>query len=180
MPNTAARLIPPITALLIGGLVSACAEYSSTDWPSIHEGFEYAPTKPAAEPAAPAAPERPAVMDPAKAAALIAETRERFETLDQEIGRLMAAYDADFEKLEQFKRQNEDYERAWLSGQFALSRVSQATDGLGQMVRDLEKAVAEGGGKDMEALAGAIRDYGAELDLELVAARALLEERRPG
>ena len=79
-------------------------------------------------------------------------------------------------------RSGEAAERAWLSVQLALSRVSQAADGLTLLTLDLRRAETEAGksGEALRELLAEVEARKAELDQVLAAERQRLEARRPG
>ena len=173
MQISAARLFP----LLAASLLTACAEFASADWPDLAEGFEYEPTKPRAALPAPQAP--PAGLTPAEIADALAEGRTRLKTSKSEFVELMAEYEAAFAA---FKAQaGEVAERAWLSAQLALSRVSQAADSLTLLAIDLRRTVVQAGesGAGLAELLSETEVYKAEFDKMLITERARLEARRP-
>lgn len=173
MRDSAARFAIVLAALL----VAACAEYASAEWPDLAEGFEYRPTEPVAPPA-PAAPA--AVLGPQEIAKALADGRARFEASETGIAGLMGEYEAAFIEFE--SKPGEAAERAWLSVQLALSRVSQAADGLSLLAVDLRRAEATAGtnGEALGALLAEVEARKAELDQMLAAERQRLEARRPG
>jgi hypothetical protein len=173
MRNPAAGFV----ILLAAPFLAACGEYAGADWPDLTEGFEFTPTKPEAAPA-PQAP--PAMLAPAEITEILAETRARFTASKTEIAERMAEYEAAFTGFE--AESGEAAERAWLSVQLALSRVSQAADGLTLVAADLRRAEAEAGKHD-EALRELLAEVEAEkagFDQMLIAERQRLEARRPG
>ena len=174
MPNPAARYVIVLAALLL----AACGGYASAEWPSLTEGFEYAPTEPVAVPPALEAP--PAVLGPQEIAKALAEGRARLEASETEIAGLMAEYEVAFGQLE--ARSGEAAERAWLSVQLALSRVSQAADGLSLLAIDLRRAEAQAGqsGEALRELLAEVEARKAELDQVRASERQRLEARRPG
>ncbi len=174
MPNPAARFAIILAALLL----SACGGYANAEWPSLSEGFEYRPTEPVASPPALEAP--PAVLGPQEIAKAVAAGRARLEASRAEIAGLMAEYEVAFGQFE--ARSGEAAERAWLSLQLALSRVSQAADGLSLLALDLRRAEAQAGqnGDPLRELLAEVEAGKAELDQELAAERQRLEVRRPG
>ena len=174
MRNPAARLV----TILAASLVAACGEYASAEWPSLTEGFEYRPTEPVAAPLAVGAPA--AVLGPQEIAEALAEGRARLEASRAEIGGLMGEYEVAFGQFE--TRSGEAAERAWLSVQLALSRVSQAADGLSLLAVDLRRAEAEAGqsGEALRELLAEVEARKVELDQVLAAERQRLEARRPG
>ena len=174
MRNPAARILTVLAALL----VAACGEYASGEWPSLTEGFEYRPTEPVAAPPAVGAPA--AVLGPQEIAEALAEGRARLEASRAEIGGLMGEYEVAFGQFE--THSGEAAERAWLSVQLALSRVSQAADGLSLLAVDLRRAAAQTGqsGEALRELLAEVEARRAELDQVLAAERQRLEARRPG
>ena len=167
-----------LTIVLAASLLTACGEYATADWPSLSEGFEYRPTEPAALPPAPEAP--PAVLGPQEIAKALADGRARLEASRAEIAALMGEYEVAFGRLE--ARTGEAEERAWLGVQLALSRVSQAADGLSFLARDLRHAAAQAGenGQALRELLAEVEAGKAELQRQLVSERDRLEARRPG
>ena len=174
MQNPAARFLIVLAALLL----AACGEYASAEWPDLIEGFEYKPTEPTGPP--PALEAAPAVLGSQEIAKAAAEGRARLQASNTEIAALMAEYEVALGRLE--AQSGEAAERAWLSVQLALSRVSQAADGLSLLALDLRRAEAEAGrsGEVLRELLAEVEGRKAELDQVLAAERQRLEARRPG
>ncbi len=174
MRNPAARLV----TILIASLLAACGEYATAEWPSLTEGFEYTPTEPVAAPPAVEAPA--AVLGPQEIAQALAEGRARLKASKTEIAALMAEYEVAFGQLE--ARSGEATERAWLSVQLTLSRVSQAADGLSLLALDLRRAEAEAGksGEALRELLAEVEARTVERDQVLAIERQRRQARRPG
>lgn len=173
MGDSAARF----ATVLAASLLAACAEYASAEWPDLAEGFEYTPTEPVAAPA-PEAP--PAVLGPQEIAKALADGRARLKASETGIAGLMGEYEAVFIEFE--SKSGETAERAWLSVQLALSRVSQAADGLSLLALDLRRTETQAGrnGGALGTLLAEVEARKAELDQMLAGERQRLEARRPG
>ncbi len=174
MRNPAARFLTVLAALL----VAACGGYASAEWPDLREGFEYRPTEPVTPPPVVEVP--PAVLGPQEIAKAVTAGRARLEASRAEIGGLMGEYEVAFGQFE--AHSGEAAERAWLSVQLALSRVSQAADGLSLLAVDLRRAETEAGqsGEALRELLAEVEARKVELDQVLAAERQRLEARRPG